>query len=596
MRCSTSFWSCVLAGCLWSTAGLAQQSNSTSQLPPSDAPSAAYAPGISRTSEAPSDSLADVARRVRTKKEPDVEMSATDEKELFKSVDEIFQFASEHTGYPKKTTVKRRMLSQSDLEKITREHMAKADTDAEIARMEVSLKKMGFLPHDFNLKEFSVKSSVHSIAAYYDDETKMVSMMNWISLDKQRPILAHELTHALQDQNYDLKKWAVAGEPKRPQDPKSHAPQLGESTLARRAVVEGQAQVIYIDYLLAPLGRTLRNTPGVLSSMEEPAVSAVVDSDLMHSAPYILREAGTFPYREGLIFEGELLEKEGTQGAFSGVFARPPLNSHEVLQPDAYLKREKAATVAMPDFHSILGQKYDLYDSGEIGELDVRAFLKQYDERKIADEVAQNWRGGAYVIYRRAAEAGTAGPVTITPNVAPVQAGDKNDARSIPAADNSEAKTDAKNIDKSDVKAPAPPSTADLAYMYVSHWKTAGIAALFARYYTDSVRMRYRNAIAGVPQACTGEKCPVAVATFATEEGPVLVQQWADGTVIVSESFDAATAAQLVGAVRDGAPEMHAQNSGEIASRLYSVPAFRDWQSAIGALIRLKLAEQAAGK
>jgi hypothetical protein len=528
-------------------------------------------------------------------------MSNTDEKELFKSVDEIFQFASEHTGYPKKTTVKRRLLSQADLEKITREHMAKADTDGEIARMEVSLKKMGFLPRDFNLKEFSVKSSVHSIAAYYDDETKMVSMMNWIALDKQRPILAHELTHALQDQNYDLKKWAVAGEPKRSQDPKSHAPQLGESTLARRAVVEGQAQIIYIDYLLAPLGRTLKNTPGVLASMEEPAVSAVVDSDLMHSAPYILREAGTFPYREGLIFEGELLEKEGTQGAFSGVFARPPLNSHEVLQPDAYLKREKASTIAMPDFHSILGEKYDLYDSGEIGELDVRAFLKQYDERKIADEVAQNWRGGSYVIYRKAAASSGTSPEATeagTPQAAVQQkaSGKADQTTAVKLSMKADTKTAEKTAGQPEAKAPAAPSTADLAYMYVSHWKTAGIAALFARYYTDSVRMRYKNAIAGVPDGCAGEKCPVAAATFATEEGPVLVQQWVDGTVIVSESFDATTAAQLVGAVRDGAPEMHAQNSGEIASRLYSVPAFRDWQSTIGALIRLKLAEQLASK
>ena len=585
MRRGVAVWLCVLAvGVL---AGRSDAQQSSSQIPDPTAPSNAYAPGISRPSEASGDSLADTARRVRSKKDPDVEMSNTDEKELFKSVDEIFLFASEHTGYSRKATVKRRLLSQKDLEKITREHMAKADTDGELVRMEVSLKKMGFLPRDFNLKEFSVKSSVHSIAAYYDDETKMVSMMNWIPLEKQRPILAHELTHALQDQNYDLKKWAVAGEPKQRDDPKSHAPQLGESTLARRAVVEGQAQVIYIDYLLAEYGRSLKDTPGVLASMEEPAVSAVVDSDLMHSAPYILREAGTFPYREGLIFEGELLEKEGKNGAFAGVFARPPLNSHEVLQPETYLKREKMPAVAMPDFHSILGEKYELYDSGEIGELDVRAFLKQYDERKIAGELAQNWRGGSYVLYRKATEGGAAGsadPKTVAADHSPAD-----------ATVNAQKKSDGPNPDKTETKAVAAPTTAELSYMYVSRWKTAGIAALFARYYTDAVRMRYKNAIAGVPAACVGEKCPVAVASFATEEGPVLVQQWADGTVIVSESFDAATTAQLVTAVREGNPDLHAQTQMDLSSRLYSVPAFREWQSRIGELVRLNL-EQQLGK
>jgi hypothetical protein len=580
MRRNAAFFG-VLAVSAWPLLMYAQSSSSAPQLAPSDSPSGTYAPGISRPSEVTGDSLADIARRVRTRKEPDVEMTNTDEKELFKSVDEIFAFASEHSGYARKTTVKRRMLSQKDLEKITREHMLKADTDGDIDRMEVCLKKMGYLPRDFNLKEFSVKSSVHSIAAFYDDETKMVSMMNWIPLEKQRPILAHELTHALQDQNFDLKKWSVDGEQKRPENPKSRAPQLGESALARRAVVEGQAQIIYIDYLLAAFGRTLKNTPGVLSSMEEPAVSAVVDSDLMHSAPYILREAGTFPYREGLIFEGELLEKDGTQAAFAGVFARPPLNSHEVLQPETYRKRENVTSVALPDFHSILGQKYDLYDSGEIGELDVRAFLKQYDERKIADELALNWRGGSYVIYRKAGANKNSPPAE---GVSPT-------GRSSPALPSKDSATE---VQTEAAAKPAPaPSTHDLAFMYVSHWRTAGIAALFARYYTDSIRMRYRNAIAGVPASCAGEKCPAALASFATEEGPVLIQQWADGTVIVSESFDAATAAQLVTSVRQGDPELHAQAGEDIASRLYAVPAFQQWQNDIGELIRQKLAEHA---
>src|SRR5215831_1801001 len=139
-----AFWSCVVVVGVIPALSYGQQGSA--QLSDPNSPSNAYAPGISRPSEAPSDSLADVARRVRTKKEPDVEMTSTDEKELFKSVDEIFQFASEHTGYPRKATVKRRLLSQKDLEKETREHLAKADTDGEVVRMEVGLKKMGFLP------------------------------------------------------------------------------------------------------------------------------------------------------------------------------------------------------------------------------------------------------------------------------------------------------------------------------------------------------------------------------------------------------------------------------------------------------------------
>jgi hypothetical protein len=101
---------------------------------------------------------------------------------------------------------------------------------------------------------------------------------------------------------------------------------------------------------------------------------AAADSQLLHDAPMILREMGTFSYREGLIFEGELLEKGGKQMAFSGVFARPPRNTHEVMQPTAYMNREKLSPVHIPDVQQILSDKYAVYDAGGVGELDVRRF------------------------------------------------------------------------------------------------------------------------------------------------------------------------------------------------------------------------------
>src|SRR5262249_9566643 len=152
-----------------------------------------------------------------------------------------------------------------------------------------------------------------------------------------------------------------------------------------KAVVEGQAMVVYVDYMLKPLGRSLEDTPGLVYQMEEPAVKAVVDSQLMHDAPMILREMGSFAYNQGLIFEGEVLHKGGKKAAFAGMFVRPPRNSHEVLEPDAYLNGEKLKPVHIPDMKQLLSSQYDVFDSGGIGELDIRALLKQYGERRIAN-------------------------------------------------------------------------------------------------------------------------------------------------------------------------------------------------------------------
>ena len=182
------------------------------------------------------------------------------------------------------------------------------------------MKKFGLLPRTFDLKEFLVRANGQQVAGFYDDETRTISLLNWIPRDKQEPILAHELTHALQDQNYDLKTWSKAGMSRGTSIRSGKFEVDDEETLiARHAVTEGQAMVVFFDYMLAPTGRTLKDTPGLVASMEDPSVTAVIDTALMHSAPSVLRESGTFPYREGLFFEAALLERGGKGAAFRGL-------------------------------------------------------------------------------------------------------------------------------------------------------------------------------------------------------------------------------------------------------------------------------------
>ena len=497
----------------------------------SSAPAAA---GASSSAPDQGQSLGELARKIRKDHTAEVQMSEEDAKDLFRSVDKIVAFASGDSGFPKRSTVKRRLVSSAEVEQFTRDQQAKEESTQRFARSEMTMKKFGLLPREFNLREFIVRANGKEIAAYYDNETKTISLLNWIPKDSQAPILAHELTIALQDQNYDLKAWLKAA----PAENKSSEADVDDdSPGARRAVVEGQAQVVFVDYLLAPMGLTLQNTPRLIYQMEEPAVKAVADSQLLHDAPMIVRERGTFPYREGLIFDGELLEKCGKRIAFSGVFARPPRNTHEVLQPTAYIGREKLSPVRIPDVQQILSDKYAVYDAGGVGELDVRALLKTYGNRKEADNLAAAWQGGAYVTYRRTAKTATDALIT-----------------------------------------------ADLAFLYVSRWKSPQSAERFAHVYVTAIAQRYHNATPQPAASCAGTKCPASTVQILTEEGPVIVQQWADNTVLVSESFDQITAGKLVDAVRGGNAEVRADNfcHDELGLRLYDLPDFSAFQAQIG--------------
>jgi len=476
-------------------------------------------------------SLGDMARHVRKDHSEEAKLTPEDAKKLFEAVDRLTAFAAEDSGFPQHASVKRQLLSPDDLEKMTRSRLSKEQFADHFERAQLTMKKFGLLPRDFDLKEFLIKIQRKDIAAFYDAETKTISLMNTISAREQEVVLAHELTHALQDQNYDLRTWGRAGSKDGKDDDFG---KNDESSAARRAVVEGQATVVMMDYLLSKTGRTLANTPGLIYRMEDPLVKYSIDTQIVRDAPMILRESGSFPYRDGLIFEGELLQAGGKKMAFSGVFAHPPQNTHDVIQPRAYLNHEKLPPLPFPDAKSMLQDEYDLFDAGTVGELDVRALLWQFGSRTLADDLSKSWQGGAYMAFRK--------------------------------------------------KSAAPATTADLKMFYVSRWSSDQAAQRFSKFYVNAVSRRYQNALPADSAACSGPDCPLSVAQFSTEEGPVVVELWKNNTVVVSESFDLETAAKLSAAARTISHKAVATKipQEELSMRLYDLPAFRRFQQRIG--------------
>ena len=131
------------------------------------------------------------------------------------------------------------------------------------------------------------------------------------------------------------------------------------------------------------------------------------------------------------------------------------------------------------------------------------------------------------------------------------------------------------------------PTTADLALLYVSRWQSAQSAERFAPLYATAVGQRYQKTVTQPTEPCAGTECPVSAVQVLTEEGLVIVERWADNTVLVSESFDATTAAKLSHAVRQGGPTTPAENlpSQELSLRLGALPEFSAFEQAIATKI-----------
>ena len=167
--------------------------------------------------------------------------------ELFKSVDEILDFVSGDTKLPIQHPVKRRLISRDEVTKYLEKKFAEDEGAKRMERAEIVLKKFGLLDRDFHLRPFLVTLLTEQIAGFYDNKTKTVNMLDWIQPEEQKPVLAHELTHALQDQHVDLTKWSDVSlntVAKSVAEDNRHL-QVDEAETARGAVAEGQAMVTF---------------------------------------------------------------------------------------------------------------------------------------------------------------------------------------------------------------------------------------------------------------------------------------------------------------------------------------------------------------
>ncbi len=438
--------------------------------------------------------------------------------QLFALVDELIKFSSQDTGLPIKSAVKRQLTTRAAVEAYLEEKFNEDESAKRLQRDEIVLKKFGLLDRDFELKPFLLALLKEQIEAYYDSKTKTVNLLDWVDPDEQKPVMAHELTHALQDQHSDLEKW----DDQTPDDVSTDAAgdedhlAKDEMDTARDAVAEGQATAVMFDYVLKPLGKSLIKDPEVLDIVKGQMNSSA-DSPVMARAPLLLSESLLFPYREGLSFEQDVWMDQGQAAAFAGALDRPPTSSWEIFNPRMYEQKRIPAVPLLPDIHPLVDSLFRPYDIGQIGELDVKIITELFGGDASARDLTPAWDGGLY------------------------WAGQLRSATTPAEQD----------------------TTKSLGLFYLSIWKSADSAQTFARLYARNLPRKYSNVqvVSHSEAAPSGDGSAEEV--YSTEEGPVLLTTRGK-MVFVAESFPLPMARKLTALILD------AQGSG--ALRMTSAP------------------------
>jgi hypothetical protein len=281
----------------------------------------------------------------------------------FAQIDSIVKSLSEITGLAEKHPVAYGRMTKRQLRQFLNKRIKKTLKPEEIRADEISLKMFGLVPQDFDLKKSTIDLLTEQAAAFYDYDEKKLFMLEDSSFAAETTTLAHELSHALADQHFDLEKYME----KTPSD--------DDENLAHTAVVEGQASWLMIAYELKQNGQKLQPTMEMLKSVGDSSETSVADYPVLKGSPLYIQQSLLFPYSEGTLFFDAVYRKLG-EPAFSAVFKDPPVDSSQIIHPDRYFAHRKPVKVEPPKI--ALKNEGKMVTEGSLGEFDHEMLLKQY--------------------------------------------------------------------------------------------------------------------------------------------------------------------------------------------------------------------------
>ena len=313
----------------------------------------------------------------------------------FAQIDAIVKTLSQITGLSEKHPVPYGRMSKTELRKFLNKRIKKTLKPDEIYADELSLKMFGLVPQDFDLKTSTIDLLTEQAAAFYDYDEKKLFMLEDSSFSDEMTTLAHELSHALADQYFDLDKFM------------EDSPSNDDENLAHTAVVEGQASWLMIAYELATektkTDKANPNssepaplpTPEMVKSVGDGSEASMADYPILKNSPLYIQESLLFPYSQGTIFFDAVFKKMGKE-AFSAVFKDPPVDSSQIMHPEKYFNHEKPAKPDLPKITSSM--KIKEVTEGTMGEFDHSILLRQYLGDVKAAQVSGHLLGGQFQI------------------------------------------------------------------------------------------------------------------------------------------------------------------------------------------------------
>jgi len=301
------------------------------------------------------------------------------------AADEVLNQMSEITGLKLRAPLKKSLRSREEIRAFVIKQMNEEKNPAERYADARSAEALGLIPKGFDLDSFMVNVLTEQVEGLYDPKTREFYIADWSPLADQRMVMAHELTHALEDQHFQIEAWVKAARPNE------------DAELARDAVLEGSAMAAMVDYLMLGTGRSLKDLPDFDPGM---LIGDLGSTPTLQKAPPFIKDALIFPYLGGLNFTAAVLKDTGWPG-LPALFEKPPVSTQQILHPALYRSGKTPPNVTLPQLEKLLGANWSKLDENALGEFGWKEVLKQFLGEDRAMPLAAAWDGDRYVLYEQ---------------------------------------------------------------------------------------------------------------------------------------------------------------------------------------------------
>jgi hypothetical protein len=293
----------------------------------------------------------------------------------------IEQQVQQLRGLNAKSQVPLRFLDQQGLSKYLAQNFDRDYLPNERESDQKLLSTLGVLNQGDNVVQILLDLLTEQVIGTYSADDKVMYVVGGASSfgPDEQVTFAHEFTHSLQDQYYDLNKLL---------------PKHGDNddrSEAIQALVEGDAVLIQRLWAQSAL------SPAELGQLGQ---SGSDSSSKLFQAPNFIREQLLFPYGDGFNFVRQMYQAGGT-GAVDEVFRNPPDSTEQILHPDKYRAHEKPVPVAVPDLSGSLGQGWRQINQNTLGEMALRLMLEEYTDANRASRAAAGWGGDRWALLEK---------------------------------------------------------------------------------------------------------------------------------------------------------------------------------------------------